>query len=342
MIEKSTAKKKKKREEEKESQIYENSLRPKKLAEYIGQETIKKNLDVAIKAAKLRKEPLDHTLLHGPAGLGKTTLANIISNEMGVNMKVTSGPALEKQGDLASILTNLQENDTLFIDEIHRIRPAIEEILYTAMEDYGIDIIIGEGPSARSMRLNIPKFTLIGATTKMSLLSSPLRDRFGNTFKLSFYNEDELHEIVKRAALILSYSIDEKASKEIAKSCRQTPRIANRLLRRIRDFAEVENMKTITLETTKKGLTSLGIDTMGLDQGDREILDLIISKFNGGPVGLSAISAACSEEQSTLEDVYEPYLLKIGFLERTHRGRIATKYAYDHLGYEYIEPKNTH
>lgn len=316
--------------------VYDNSLRPKKLKEYIGQSEVKRNLEVAIKAAKIRKEPLDHILLHGPAGLGKTTLAHIISNEMGVNIKVTSGPALEKQGDLASLLTNLQENDILFIDEIHRIRPAIEEILYTAMEDYGIDIIIGDGPSARSMRLNIPKFTLIGATTKISLLSSPLRDRFGNTFKLSFYNEEELHEIVKRAARIFSFSIDEKASKEIAKSCRHTPRIANRLLRRIRDFAEVEGEKTITLKTTKKGLASLGIDTMGLDQADRDILDLIITKFDGGPVGLNSISAACSEEQSTLEDVYEPYLLKLGFLERTHRGRIATKNAYDHLGYEYI------
>ena len=319
--------------------VYENSLRPRFLKEYIGQEEVKRNLKVAIKAAKLRKEPLDHTLLHGPAGLGKTTLAHIISNEMEVSIKVTSGPALEKQGDLASLLTNLKENDILFIDEIHRIKPAIEEILYTAMEDYGIDIIIGEGPSARSMRLNIPKFTLIGATTKMSLLSSPLRDRFGNTFKLSFYNENELYEIVKRAAIILNYSIEDKAAREIAKSCRQTPRIANRLLKRIRDFAEIEGEKIITFKTARKGLSSLGIDAMGLDQGDRDILDLIISKFNGGPVGLSAISAACSEEQSTLEDVYEPYLLKIGFLERTHRGRIATKSAYEHLGYEYIESK---
>lgn len=320
-----------------ESLAYENSLRPKILSEYVGQKEVKKNLHVAIKAAKMRKEPIDHILLHGPAGLGKTTLAHIISNEMEVNIKVTSGPALEKQGDLASILTNLQENDVLFIDEIHRIRPAIEEILYTAMEDYGIDIIIGEGPSARSVRLNIPKFTLIGATTKMSLLSSPLRDRFGNTYKLSFYDEDELHEIVKRAALILKYSIDEEASKEIAKSCRRTPRIANRLLRRIRDFAEVEGKQKINLEITRKGLSSLGIDLMGLDQGDRDILDTIISKFSGGPVGLGAISAACSEEQSTIEDVYEPYLLKIGFLERTHRGRIATRSAYEHLGYEYVE-----
>jgi len=340
MIEKGTNKKNESSDKappKKEQQKHENSLRPKNLNDYIGQDEVKRNLNVTIKASKLRNEPLDHILLHGPAGLGKTTLAHIISNEMGVNIKVTSGPTLEKQGDLASILTNLQENDILFIDEIHRIRPAIEEILYTAMEDYGIDIIIGEGPSARAMRLNIPKFTLIGATTKMSLLSSPLRDRFGNIFKLSFYNEAELHKIVKRTALILSCSIDEEASKEIARSCRQTPRIANRLLRRIRDFAEVENKKTITSKITKKGLASLGIDTMGLDQGDREILDMIISKFNGGPVGLSAISAACSEEQSTLEDVYEPYLLKIGFLERTHRGRIATKHAYNHLGYKYIE-----
>lgn len=327
------------KKQQSDSSRYEHSLRPKTLKDYIGQEEVKRNLSVAIQAAQIRKEPLDHILLHGPAGLGKTTLAHIISSEMNVDIKVTSGPALEKQGDLASLLTNLKENDVLFIDEIHRLRPAIEEILYTAMEDYGIDIIIGEGPSARSMRLTLPRFTLIGATTKISLLSSPLRDRFGNTFKLSFYKQDELNHIVMRTAQLLSCSIDKQASQEIAKSCRQTPRIANRLLKRIRDFAEVEGEKVISLKTTKKGLASLGIDTRGLDQGDRDILDTIIDKFNGGPVGLSAIAAACSEERNTLEDVYEPYLLKLGFLERTHRGRVATKNAYDHLGYEYIESR---
>ncbi len=345
MIEKGDITRKKKssptqqKKQESDSSRYEHSLRPKALKDYIGQKEVKRNLSVAIQAAKIRKEPLDHILLHGPAGLGKTTLAHIISNEMNVDIKVTSGPALEKQGDLASLLTNLKENDVLFIDEIHRLRPAIEEILYTAMEDYGIDIIIGEGPSARSMRLKIPRFTLIGATTKTSLLSSPLRDRFGNTFKLSFYKKDELNHIIMRTAQLLSCSIDEKASQEIAKSCRQTPRIANRLLKRIRDFAEVEGEQVISLKTTKSGLASLGIDTRGLDQGDRDILDTIIDKFGGGPVGLSAIAAACSEERSTLEDVYEPYLLKLGFLERTHRGRVATKHAYDHLGYEYVESR---
>lgn len=313
----------------------EFSLRPQNFNDYIGQEEVKKNLSVAIKAAIIRKEPLDHILLHGPAGLGKTTLAHIIAKEMGVSVKMTSGPALEKQGDLAAILTNLKENDILFIDEIHRLRPAIEEVLYTAMEDFGIDIIIGQGPSARNVRLNLPRFTLIGATTKVSLLSSPLRDRFGNIFKLSFYNTDEILEIIKRTAVLLDYKIDEKAAEILAKSSRQTPRIANRLLKRIRDFAEVKKQNEIDLKTAKEGLSSLGIDQIGLDQADRDILDLIINKFNGGPVGLSAIAAATSEEQSTIEEVYEPYLLKIGYLERTHRGRIATKSAYDHMGYEF-------
>jgi len=317
--------------------VQEYSLRPRLLNEYIGQTELKKNLLIAIEAAKKRKEPLEHILVHGPAGLGKTTLAHIISNEMGVNIKMTSGPALEKQGDLASILTNLKEHDVLFIDEIHRLRPAIEEILYTAMEDFGIDIIIGQGPSARSVRLTIPRFTLIGATTKVSMLSSPLRDRFGNVYKLSFYSDDDIYLIVKRAAKILNYEIDDEAAREIAKSARQTPRIANRLLRRIRDFAEVKNQNTITLKCTKEGLASLGIDKLGLDQQDRDLLDIIIKKFNGGPVGLSAMAAATSEEQATIEDVYEPFLIKLGFIERTQRGRSARKPAYEHLGYDYIE-----
>lgn len=317
--------------------VQEFSLRPRILNEYIGQPELKKNLLIAIEAAKKRKEPLEHILLHGPAGLGKTTLAHIISNEMGVSIKMTSGPALEKQGDLASILTNLKEYDVLFIDEIHRLKPAIEEVLYTAMEDFGIDIIIGQGPSARSVRLAIPRFTLIGATTKISMLSSPLRDRFGNVYRLNFYSEDDIYQIVKRAAKILNYRIEDDAAREIARSARQTPRIANRLLKRIRDFAEVNNEKTINLKSTKQGLSSLGIDELGLDQQDRDLLDIIINKFNGGPVGLSAISAATSEEQATIEDVYEPYLIKLGFLERTQRGRTAKKTAYDHLGYKYIE-----
>ncbi|MBN1494724.1 Holliday junction branch migration DNA helicase RuvB [Candidatus Peregrinibacteria bacterium] len=313
----------------------EISLRPRTLNDYIGQNEIKKNLLIAIAAAKKRKEPLEHILVHGPAGLGKTTLSHIISNEMGVNIKMTSGPALEKQGDLASILTNLKEFDVLFIDEIHRLRPAIEEVLYTAMEDFGIDIIIGQGPSARSVRLSIPRFTLIGATTKMSMLSSPLRDRFGNVFKLNFYSDEDILAIVKRTSRILNFEIDEDAAAKIAKSSRQTPRIANRLLKRIRDFAEVNNQKKITLNNAKEGLASLGIDELGLDQQDRDLLKILIEKFNGGPVGISAIAAAASEEQATIEEVYEPFLIKLGFVERTQRGRTARKPAYQHLGLEY-------
>lgn len=317
--------------------IHDFSLRPKNFKEYIGQDEIKKNLHIAIKAAKKREEPLDHILLHGPAGLGKTTLAHIIAKEMGVHIKMTSGPALEKQGDLAAILTNLKENDILFIDEIHRLRPAIEEVLYTAMEDFGIDIIIGQGPSAKSVRLNLPRFTLTGATTKVSLLSSPLRDRFGNIFKLAFYSNEDIFEIIKRTANLLNFKIEDSAADKISKSSRQTPRIANRLLKRIRDFAEVKGLNIINLKAAKEGLASLGIDQIGLDQADRDILKLIIEKFNGGPVGLSAIAAATSEEQSTVEEVYEPYLLKIGMLERSHRGRLATKSAYEHLGYEFTK-----
>ncbi len=311
----------------------EITLRPQNLNEYIGQKEVKKNLSIAIRAAKKRKEPLEHILLHGPPGLGKTTLAYIVSHEMNVNIKMTSGPVLEKQGDLASLLTNLKDDDILFIDEMHRLRPAVEEVLYTAMEDFGIDIIVGQGPSARSVRLSIPPFTLIGATTKVSLLSSPLRDRFGNVFKLNFYTNDDIFEIIKRTASILKIEIDDTAAHEIAKTARQTPRIANRLLRRIRDVAEVKNQNKITKEIARSGLASLGIDHLGLDQADRDILEFLITKFNGGPVGLNTISAATSEEQNTLEEVYEPYLLKIGLLERTPRGRIATPAAYDHLGH---------
>lgn len=313
---------------------FENSLRPKVLYDYIGQKEIKRNLIIAIQAAKKRKEPIEHILLHGPAGLGKTTLAYIIGNEMGTNVKITSGPAMERQGDVASILTNLAQGDVLFIDEIHRLRPVVEEVLYSAMEDYAIDIMIGKGPSARAVRLNLPRFTLIGATTKMSLLSSPLRDRFGNVFKFSFYDIDEIKKIIMRSARILSCEISDAAADKLAHCSRQTPRIANRLLRRARDYADYNGAKSIDEKTVADTLTSLGVDVLGLDAMDREILHAIIDKFNGGPVGLSTISSALSEEQETLEDIYEPYLLQLGFMERTPRGRIATSRAFLHLGIE--------
>jgi len=317
---------------EEEVSAFENTLRPQSLLEYIGQDEVKKNLAISLQAAKKRDEHLEHTLIHGPPGLGKTTLANIIAREMGVNIRVTSGPALEKQGDVASIITNLRDKDILFIDEIHRLKPAVEEVLYTAMEDFGIDLIIGKGPSARSMRLQLPKFTLLGATTKMSMLSAPLRDRFGLIFRLDFYNDDQLQSIIERSATILKCDLDPQASKLIASSSRQTPRIANRLLRRVRDFAEVHDVKKITIDLVQKALESLGIDQLGLDTLDRSILHTIIEKFQGGPVGLNTIAAAVTEEQDTVEDIYEPYLLKLGFLERTPRGRTVTSLAYRHLG----------
>ena len=310
---------------------FDNSLRPQSLAEYIGQEEVKNNLDVFIKAAKKRGDTLEHVLIHGPPGLGKTTLANIIAKEMGVNIKITSGPAIEKQGDVASIITNLRTGDVLFIDEIHRLRPAVEEVLYTAMEDFGLDLIIGKGPSARSMRLKLPKFTLIGATTKLSMISSPLRDRFGTVLKLDFYDLDSIEKIIDRAARILNSKIDKDAAKRLAKSARQTPRIANRLLRRVRDFAQINDKTIMDMESVEKALVNLGVDELGLDKTDRAILKMIIEKFEGGPVGLNTISASISEEQDTVEDIYEPYLLKLGFLERTTRGRLVTKRAYEHL-----------
>ncbi|MFH1534111.1 MAG: Holliday junction branch migration DNA helicase RuvB [Nitrospirota bacterium] len=313
------------------SSQFENTLRPKSFDEYIGQKVIKGNLNISIKAAKKRNDSLDHILLHGAPGLGKTTLAGIISKEIGSSMKVTSGPALEKQGDVASIISNLQENDILFIDEIHRLKPVVEEVLYTAMEDFGIDIIIGKGPSARNMRINLPKFTLIGATTKMNMLSAPLRSRFGNVFKLQFYTNEDIKNIILRSAGILECNIDEKMANILSKSCRQTPRIANRLLKRVRDFADVKNGSIIDVNIVNEALKAVGIDDLGLDMTDREILSIIIDKFDGGPVGLNTLAAAICEEQGTVEDIYEPFLIQLGFLERTSRGRIATKRAVDHL-----------
>jgi len=310
---------------------FENRLRPLSLDAYVGQENIKNNLLISIKAARKRKEPLDHILLHGSPGLGKTTLAHIVATEVGASLKLTSGPALEKPGDVASIITNLQENDVLFIDEIHRLKPIVEEVLYTAMEDFGIDIVIGKGPSARNMRINLPKFTLIGATTKLSLISSPLRARFGNVFKLQFYSDEEITQIIKRSAAILGCSIEDMIAGELAKSCRQTPRIANRLLKRVRDFADINNNSKISLKVLEQTLKALGVDKLGLDNTDREILFAIIDKFKGGPVGLNTLSAAVSEEESTIEDIYEPFLIQLGFLERTPRGRIVTERAYGHL-----------
>jgi holliday junction DNA helicase RuvB len=313
------------------TQQFENTLRPKSFDEYIGQKVVKDNLKISIKAAEKRKDSLDHVLLHGAPGLGKTTLASIIAKEVGSNMKVTSGPALEKQGDVASIISNLQENDILFIDEIHRLKPVVEEVLYTAMEDFGIDIIIGKGPSARNMRINLPKFTLIGATTKMNMLSAPLRSRFGNVFKLQFYTDEDIRDIIMRSAGILECEIDIYMSDLLSKSCRQTPRIANRLLKRVRDFADVKNDSVIERSVIDEAMKAVGIDDLGLDMTDREILSVIIDKFDGGPVGLNTLAAAISEEQGTIEDIYEPFLIQLGFLERTSRGRITTKRAVDHL-----------
>ena len=313
----------------------ENSLRPKKLEEYIGQDKVKENLKVYIEAAKKRGEPLDHVLLYGPPGLGKTTLSNIISNEMNSNIKITSGPAIEKPGDLAALLTNLSEFDVLFIDEIHRLNKSVEEILYPALEDFTLDIIIGKGPSARSIRLDLPKFTLIGATTKAGSLTTPLRDRFGIVSRLELYTPDQLNEIVKRSATILGVTIDESASFEIAKRSRGTPRIANRILKRVRDYASVLGNGAITLEIAKIALNKLEIDELGLDEIDRKMLETIITKYKGGPVGLETLAATIGEEVETIEDVYEPYLMQIGFLSRTPRGRIAMPEAFKHLGIAY-------
>ena len=310
----------------------EGSLRPKRLREYIGQEKAKENLSVFIDAAKMRGEPLDHVLLHGPPGLGKTTLSGIIANEMGVNIRVTSGPAIEKPGDLAALLTNLAENDILFVDEIHRLNRSVEEILYPAMEDFAIDIIIGKGPSANSIRLDLPRFTLIGATTRAGQLSAPLRDRFGVTLRLELYTPEELSLIVKRSAGILSVPIDEEGAMEIARRSRGTPRIANRMLRRVRDFAQVKAGGAITRSVADQALTALEVDYLGLDAVDRRMLSSIIENYAGGPVGLETLAATINEEAITLEDVYEPYLMQMGFLTRTPRGRCVTHKAYEHLG----------
>ncbi len=318
----------------------ENNLRPRWLNEYIGQQKAVEKLKIFIEAAKKRNEPLDHVLLSGPPGLGKTTLSYIIANEMGVNIKVTSGPAIERAGDLASILSNLNENDVLFIDEIHRIHKSVEEILYPAMEDYSLDIIIGKGPSARSIRLDLEKFTLIGATTRAGQLTSPLRDRFGVLLNLELYDEVSLEEIIKRSSYILGIKIEENGAKEIAKRSRGTPRIANRILKRVRDFAEVKEEGIITGEVATKGLNLLGIDEYGLDSLDRRILLTMINNFSGRPVGVDAIAASVGEEKITIEDVYEPYLMQIGFINRTPRGRVASKAAYDHFGIDYNEQES--
>ena len=309
----------------------ETSLRPKTLKEYIGQEKAKQNLSIFIEAARRRTEALDHVLLHGPPGLGKTTLAGIIAQEMGVNIRITSGPAIEKPGDLAALLTNLNENDILFVDEIHRLNRAVEEILYPAMEDYAIDIIIGKGPSANSIRLDLPKFTLIGATTRAGSLSAPLRDRFGVTLRLELYTPEELQEIVKRSAGILDVAIEPDGAMEIAKRSRGTPRIANRMLRRVRDFAQVVADGVITKDVADKALLALEVDELGLDNVDRRMLRAIIENYGGGPVGLETLAATIGEESVTLEDVYEPYLMQLGFLTRTPRGRCVTRKAYEHL-----------
>ena len=309
----------------------ETSLRPKTLKEYIGQEKAKQNLSIFIEAARRRTEALDHVLLHGPLGLGKTTLAGIIAQEMGVNIRITSGPAIEKPGDLAALLTNLSENDILFVDEIHRLNRAVEEILYPAMEDYAIDIIIGKGPSANSIRLDLPKFTLIGATTRAGSLSAPLRDRFGVTLRLELYTPEELQEIVKRSAGILDVAIEPDGAMEIAKRSRGTPRIANRMLRRVRDFAQVVADGVITKDVADKALLALEVDALGLDNVDRRMLRAIIENYGGGPVGLDTLAATIGEESVTLEDVYEPYLMQLGFLTRTPRGRCVTRKAYEHL-----------
>lgn len=319
-----------------EDRCFDASLRPTSFDEYIGQDKVKENLRVFIEAAKRRGDALDHVLFSGPPGLGKTTLAYIIAKELGTNIKVTSGPVIEHAGDVAAILTNLTERDVLFIDEIHRLNPTIEEILYPAMEDYQLDIIIGQGPSARTIKLDLPRFTLIGATTRAGLLTSPLRERFGIISRLDFYNITELVQIVNRSARILDIQLEPDGAQEIARRSRGTPRVANRLLRRVRDFAQVKAEGVITLPVSKEALMALEIDELGLDIMDRRLLVAIINKFNGGPVGIDALAAAIGEDKGTLEDIYEPFLMQQGYIDRTPRGRIATELAYRHLGLEKV------
>ena len=317
--------------------VIEKGLRPESLDQYVGQSKAKNNLKIFIEAAKSRNEPLDHVLFYGPPGLGKTTLATIIAHEMGVHIKVTSGPAIEKPGEMAAILNNLAENDILFIDEIHRLNRQVEEVLYPAMEDYSIDIMIGKGQGARSIRLDLPKFTLVGSTTRAGLLTAPLRDRFGVINKLEFYTVDELKQIIIRSAGLLNVEIDEKGATELARRSRGTPRLANRLLKRVRDFAQVKYDGVITEDVANLALDLLEVDKLGLDKGDRSILETMIDKFDGGPVGLDTLAAALGEDSGTLEDVYEPYLIQNGLLQRTPRGRIATRLAYEHLGVPFLE-----
>ena len=326
-----------KNKEKTENDSIENTLRPLFLSDFIGQHKIKENLKVFIESAKIRKETLDHTLFYGPPGLGKTTLSQIIAHEMGVGFKGTSGPIISKAGDLAAILTNLQPNDILFIDEIHRLHTSVEEVLYSAMEDYKLDIIIGEGPAARTIKIDLPKFTLVGATTRLGLLSNPLRDRFGVMAKFESYTTDELMTIIRRSAGLLAIQADEESLREMAMRSRGTPRVANRMLKRVRDFSQVEGNGTIDIDITKKALEALGVDMLGLENIDREILRVIIERFNGGPVGIDTIAASMGEEKVTIEDVYEPYLIQQGLLHRTPKGRVVSKEAYEHLGLEYQE-----
>lgn len=315
-----------------EEESFDNTLRPQSFAEYIGQEKIKRNLSIFIEAAKHRNENIEHVLLYGSAGLGKTTLSHIIAKEMGVNIRITSGPAIEKVGDLGSILTNLEPGDVLFIDEIHRLNKSIEEVLYPAMEDYKLDIIIGKGPSARTIQLDLPKFTLIGATTKLGSLSNPLRNRFGSTHRLEFYTPDEIKKIVKRSATILGVALDEDGADIIARSSRQTPRVANRILKRVRDYAQVHRANSIDSASAREALDLFEIDPLGLEPTDRHMLRAIIEKFRGGPAGLRAVASVIGEEEQTIEEVYEPYLIQLGFIARTPRGRVVTEAGYQHLG----------